>query len=75
MNEYTNGRNPLFLKRDSVYVYDYNIESLRGMKMDKKLLSVLGSQRIAARYYLNATKKALAVNKELRELINIELNN
>ena len=75
MNEYTNGRNPLFLKQDSFYVYDYNIESLRGMKMDKKLLSVLGSQRIAARAYLNATKKALAVNKELRELINIELNN
>ena len=43
MNEYTNGRNPLFLKQDSVYVYDYNIESLRGMKMDKKLLSVLGT--------------------------------
>ena len=64
-----------FSNKTGFYVYDYNIESLRGMKMDKKLLSVLGSQRIAARYYLNATKKALAVNKELRELINIELNN
>ena len=73
MREYTNGRNPLFLKRDSFYVYDYNIESLRGMKMDKKLLSILGSQRIAARLYLNATKKGLAVNKELKELINSEL--
>ena len=41
INEYTNGRNPLFLKRDSFYVYDYNIESLRGMKMDKKLFSIL----------------------------------
>jgi len=73
INEYTNGRNPLFLERDSFYVYDYNIESLRGMKMDKKLLSILGSQRIAARNYLNATKKALAVNKELKELIDSEL--
>ena len=73
MREDTNLRNPLFLKRDSFYVYDYNIESLRGMKMDKKLLSILGSQRIAARFYLNATKKALAVNKELKELIDSEL--
>ena len=73
MNEYTNGRNPLFLKRDSIYVYDYNIESLRGMKIDKKLLSILGSQRIAARLYLNATKKALAINRDLKELIDSEL--
>lgn len=54
-------------------MYDYNIESLRGMKMDKKLLSILGSQRIAARLYLNATKKALAINKELKALIDSEL--
>jgi hypothetical protein len=32
MRESTNGGNPLFLKRDSFYVYDYNIESLRGMR-------------------------------------------
>ena len=37
------GFNPLFLKQDSVYVYDYNIESLRN-EMDKKLLSVLSEE-------------------------------
>ena len=32
--EYTNGRNSLFLKRDSFYVYDYNGWKFKRNEMD-----------------------------------------
>ena len=45
------------------------------MKKDEQLLSLLSSQKIGARLYLNASKKALAVNNKLKELIDSELEN
>tara|TARA_B110000444_G_scaffold208862_1_gene203434 strand:+ start:359 stop:1084 length:726 start_codon:yes stop_codon:yes gene_type:complete len=73
--EYTNGKNTLFLKRDSIYIYEYESVDLRKMKKDEQLLSLLSSQKIGARLYLNASKKALAVNNKLKELIDSELEN
>ena len=63
-----------FLK-EIVYIYEYESVDLRKMKKDEQLLSLLSSQKIGARLYLNASKKALAVNNKLKELIDSELEN
>jgi len=63
----------LFLKKDSVYDFIYKTKDFKKIRSDDWFISILSSQKWAIRAYLNATKKALAVNKELKELIDSEL--
>jgi len=73
LREYYFEDNTIFLKRDSVYDFIYKAKDFKKIRSDDWFISILSSQKWTIRAYLNATKKALAVNKELKELIDSEL--
>jgi|TARA_B100000902_G_scaffold398161_1_gene464005 hypothetical protein len=61
------------LKKDSVYDFIYKTKDFKKIRSDDWFISILSSQKWTIRAYLNSTKKALAVNKELKKLIDSEL--
>ena len=73
LREYYSEGNSLFLKRDSVYDFIYKTKDFKKIRSDDWFISILSSQKWTIRAYLNSTKKALAVNKELKKLIDSEL--
>jgi hypothetical protein len=73
LREFYSEDNTIFLKRDSVYDFIYKAKDFKKIRSDDWFISMLSSQKWAIRAYLNATKKALAVNKELKKLIDSEL--
>ena len=73
LREISFGGNTLFLEKDSVYGFVYKSNDFKKIRSDDRFISMLSTQKWAIRAYLNATKKALAINRELKELIDSEL--